>query len=372
MMKSTLKKTWAKKCFWGMLTGFLILLVGIVWFCWPVEAQKTEKTTPIKVKIQEIGTMKGNSEQYYAGEIRSIYETELSFQTTGKILSRQVKVGDRVKRGDVIASLDTRDLEQHQRSSLASEANAQSQLKLAKKNMDRYQQLLAVGAISQSVYDSYEQQYESSQAAVMAGQADVSASSNQLGYGVLTADRDGIIMMLKAEQGQVVSAGEVVAAIADEDALQIVFSIPEQQMEKLTVGDIVSVTLTSTPMKTYQASVREISPVADNSTRTFLVKAKMLEIPKEMRLGMTAQVVLDSPKDASLQVPRSAICKTTEGMGVWTYQAGKAVFCPIVAGSVENDMVVVMDGLIAGSKVVVAGVQKLYEGAPLEVLHGSE
>ena len=77
-------------------------------------------------------------------------------------------------------------------------------------------------------------------------------------------------------------------------------------------------------------------------------------------------------KDARLQVPRSAICKTTEGMGVWTYQAGKAVFCPIVAGSVENDMVVVMDGLIAGSKVVVAGVQKLYEGAPLEVLHGSE
>lgn len=325
------------------------------------------KIERIRVKVLEVGMENRNGGGGYAAEIRSQYETELAFQVGGRISDRRVKLGDRVERGDVLAVLDTRDLIQSQRNVQAQDASIESQLKLAEKNLMRYKNLLAQGAVSQAAYDSYEQQYEGAVAAMEQSQAQLQESANQIGYSMLVADRAGVITKLKAEPGQIVSAGENVVAIADEQSLEVDFSLSEAEIGKLSVGQNVMVKLNQKDKESYQAVVREIAPMADAATRTFLVKAGIKDFPKDMRLGMTAQVNAMFSDGQKCYIPRSAIVDKN-GMGVWIEENGLIHFRAIQLGENKEDMVEVVSGLDLGEKIVTAGVQKLHEGDCVEVM----
>lgn len=359
---------WNNKRKWYFICGIFICsaLLGIAYMLLDADGGAVKKET-IRVKVLEVGLEQRNVGDSYAAEIRSQYETELAFQVGGRISDRRVKLGDKVKRGDILAVLDTKDLVQSQRSVQAQSASIESQLKLAEKNLMRYKTLLAQGAVSQAVYDSYEQQYEGAVAAKEQSQAQLQASANQVGYSMLVADRAGVITKLKVEPGQIVSAGENVVAIADEQSLEADFSLSESEIGKLVVGQNVMVKLNQKDKDSYKAVIQEIAPMADAATRTFLVKARMKDFPKEMRLGMTAQVnavFSDGPK---CYIPRSAIVDKN-GMGVWIEENGIIHFRAIKLGENTEDMVEVVSGLNVGEKVVTAGVQKLHEGDCVEVM----
>ena len=120
----------------------------------PEAPKPAEAAAPVKVFV--VGETEGTAAQVYAGEVHSVYESNLSFQTAGKILSRRVKAGDRVRKGQVLAVLDTRDLEQAVYNTQAQASAVNSQLKLAEKNMNDYFDIdLYYGLLKVSVKSSY-------------------------------------------------------------------------------------------------------------------------------------------------------------------------------------------------------------------------
>lgn len=358
-----LEKISSKHKIYGSIGVAIIGILVVMAFFWLDSDEKKSKVAITPVKLFVVGESDKAFSHEWAGEIKSLYETDLAFQTSGKVLYRKVKVGDHVCQGDVIAVLDSRDLEQTVRNTKAQEASARSQLRLAEKNMQRFNALMNAGAVSEATYDQYVQQYEAAEATVEQAQAQAEQSTNQLGYSMLLADRDGVVTKMKLESGQVVSAGETVATLADENNLVIEASVPESDMKNIEIGNKLKANLWSDGKTPYDAVICEVSPIADNETRTYKVKAQLQGDLTKVRIGITAKSYMEKETNPAIYIPVAAIIEQpSNGKGVWLVKDGKVHFLKIELGQLIKEQVEVLSGLSLGEKIVAAGVQQLHEG----------
>lgn len=325
---------------------------------------------PVKIKTFTVGgANKENQQSTYSGEIRSRYESNLSFQAGGKIIARNIQSGSVVHKGDVLFQLDTRDLRQNVKNYQAQESSSRAQLELAANNLHRYQKLFQEGAVSKAEYEQYAEQYKNALAAVSQSEAQYTQSSNQLDYSDLTAPFDGIITSINAESGQVVSAGQIIAAIAQPNVPEIEFYVPENKIADLSIGENVSAGFWAFPDLRLNAAVKEISPFADSITHTFKVRASLLRAPASVKLGMTASISVPTlAHDSIVRIPLAAVYQSeNEGSGVWLVHNNKLAFTPVVLGKpVDNKNVNVLSGLSQGDCIAAAGVNELYEGEFIE------
>ncbi len=348
----------------GCLVILGLLLIGIVVYMQldSEDPLKDKSSEPISVRIYTVPSGTADAQTEYTGTVRSHYEAKLAFQTAGKIISREVERGQAVHVGQVLATIDTRDLQQSVRNAEAQVSSAQAQLELAQRNIQRYEHLLAAGAVSQEIYDQYKQQYDAAAALVEQGQAQAAQSRNQLGYSQLIADRDGVIVKLDAEPGQYVSAGESVMTLADAQALEIEFAVPERDMGNIHLQDVVQVRSWALPGQLLPAVIQEISQMADADTQTFKVRAAVTEAADTLKLGMSAAVQLSSAGKADICVPLAAVFEREGQKGVWLEQEGSVHFVPVVLGLPSGQEVEVKEGLHPEDRIIAAGVDKLQEG----------
>ena len=314
---------------------------------------------PPLVKVQKINPSNVAQEEIYSGVVKGRYETKLSFQVGGKIISRNVQTGSTVRVGDILMTLDAKDIAEQSRSAEAQVASAQAQLKLAKVNLDRYNELFKSEAIAAAALDQYRTQYDAAKAAYDAAVAQAQQSRNALEYTTLTADADGVIAEVSAEVGQVVAAGQNVLTLVQTDELEVVVNIPENKISAVQIGRNVSINFWATS-DAVQGTVREISPVADSASRTFAVKISLPDV-KNIQLGMTANVSMREVSPSEIILPLSAIYQTGDAAQVWLVDDGKVSLRKIEVTALDDNKVRVR-GLKSGDTVVVAGVQKLRDG----------
>ena len=342
----------------------LVIIAGIVYAVWPKSTQAVEAKVT-KVQVMTIGQDAVGDVQTYAGEVHSSYSTDIAFQVSGRVIEKRVKVGDRVSKGQVLAVLDSSDLEQSQRTAQAQVNNAESQLALQERNNSRYGQLASEGAISQVTYDTQNQQYQAAQAQYDQAQAQLEQSNLQLQHTQLVADHDGVVTALNLDAGKIVSAGQAVASIADDSALEIQFSVPEKEVKNYQVGQDVTVSFQDDNSGIMQARVREVAPMADATTRTFLIKADFINPPSWLRLGMTARVNQDQSNMTGIKVPRSAI--VSQGTtGVYIVSNHQVDFTPVTVLTSQGDYAIITGNIHKGDVIVTAGVSKLQDGQSVE------
>jgi len=298
------------------------------------------------------------------GEVKPRYESAQGFRVNGKIIERKVEIGATVKKGQLLARLDSADATLSVQSSAADVSAAEAQLALAKANLERQRQLIDKKFISTASLDSYEAQYKSANARLQQTKALTSVNSNLSRYTALTADRDGIVTDIRAEPGQVVTAGEVIARIIDPTQLEVHIPVPESRMTSLAVNDPATMRLWAKREKTYQAKIREIAPAADAVTRSFLVKISILDADENVRLGMTAGVKLSKDDSSAILVPSAAVTQLKDQPTVWLLdkKTNKVNPRPVSLGSYREDGALINDGLKVGDTIVIAGVEALQAG----------
>ena len=245
---------------------------------------------------------------------------------------------------------------------------AQSQLKLAENNLNRYRQLYEQNAISRAQLDQYQSAYDSAVAAVQQTSAQYMQGANQLGYSVLYANSAGVISAVSAEAGQIVSAGQAALTLVQDDDREIEINVPENRIEELRRAQLLRVTFWALPGVTADGKVREISPVADKISRTYKVRISLVNPPAEIKLGMTATVAAARPgSQQTVSIPLSAIYQTGDTPNVWVVENGALSLRPITVGRFGDNQVEVLNGLQNGDVVVSAGVHKLREGQKVRV-----
>lgn len=301
----------------------------------------------------------------YAGEIRAHEESPLAFRVSGKIVERRVDIGDRVKKGELLASLDSGDLEAQARAAQARLVAAKAQLQRARADQDRYAKLAEQQVISQSSMDAQNAAASAVQGQADAARAELRLARNQVEYSQLRAPADGVITARHAEAGQVVGAGQAVFTLAAVGAREVAFAVPEGAVDRMQPGQLITVELWSEPGKRWPGEVREVSPAADPATRTYAVRATVEAPAEALDLGQSAQVFVDGDATRRLSVPLAALQRIGEGqvaVFVVNSETSMLKLQPIKIGAYGNDRVPVMDGLTADAWVVAAGGHLLRAG----------
>ena len=334
-------------------------------------AKDVEPPKPPVVKVQQVKLSNAASEENYSGVVKGRYETNLSFQVGGKIISRDVQTGSLVRAGEILMTLDPKDIVEQSRSADAQVASAQAQLQLAKSNLERYTELFKSEAIAAAVLDQYRTQYDAAKAAYESAIAQAQQTQNALEYTTLTANADGVISAVNAEVGQVVAAGQTVLTLVQSAELEVVVNIPENKISAVQTGQRVSINFWATS-DLVSGTVREISPMADSASRTFAVKISLLEMPSNrIQLGMTANVAMTAANSPNaIILPMSAIYQTGDAAQVWLVDGGKVSLCKVEVTAFDDNNVRVR-GLKSGDTVVVAGVHKLRDGQEVRILADS-
>ncbi len=354
----------------GKLLACLLLPLTMFLACTPQDRQPQQVARP--VKVVRIGDETAAGVMSFAGEVRARYETTLAFRVSGKMIHRFVEVGDRVHKGQLLARLDSNDYQLGTDALHAQFKSARAEQDFLRDDLARYHELLNLRVISPAEFDRRETAYITARERVAALKAQLSQATNQLQYTDLPADRDGVVTALEAEVGQVVAAGQPIVKLARLDEKEIHIDIPEQRVAEIKLHQKVRVTLWAGGDRQITARVREIAAAADPASRTYRVKATLLEGQDEARLGKTATVWIPLTTPSRIAVPLSAVFtpqNEPERPRVWVLdeQAGTVRSVPVRLGESLDGERIAVEGVVSGQLVVSAGVQRLAEGQAVRV-----
>jgi RND family efflux transporter MFP subunit len=299
------------------------------------------------------------------GEVKPRYESDLSFRVDGKLVSRRVDVGAAVKEGDTLATLDVQDYQNKLHSAEADVAAAEAAFVEAQSTEDRLGKLVKNGWTPKANYETALHNLRAAEAKHASAKANLALTRDQLNYTELRAEFDGVITAVGAEAGQNVSSGQMVfklARLTDKDGA---FNIAETALlDHRNEGAEVIVWPLSNPQLTIEGVVREISPVADATTRTYTVKVTLKNPPPTIRFGMSIGGRWKGSPALVVSLPLSVVFEKNGSPAVWVFdqQSGSAMLRPVTVARYEADTVLIAGGLAKGDIVVTAGINTLREG----------
>ena len=340
----------------------IALVSGVLLAC--SKEEKAASPPPRTVRVLKIEMSALSTGGQASGTIQSRYSANVGFLVPGRLIERPVDIGTVVKKGDVLARLDSTDYENKLQAAKSQVAAAQGEVAQAAPQEQRMRSLLKQGFTTQLNYDVALRNLNTAQANLQAAQANLRLAQDQLAYTVLKAESDGAITETGPDPGQVVSAGQMIVVLSQMSAREAVFAMGEGAIARLPQDAVVRVTLQSDPTVAADGSVREVSPTADPITGTYTIKVSLTDPPEAMRMGA---VVIGSIHKAGQDVaivPTSAVLQTGDKAAVWVVDpAGPVVHRRAVKMlRFDADSVTVSEGLKEGDLVVTAGVNLLAEG----------
>ena len=340
----------------------LLAVVSVLSAC----SKPTPSEEPVRaVKVMTVGADAQRSNVEYSGEVRARVESRLGFRVAGKIVRRQVELGQKVRAGEVLAQLDPQDYKLNADAARAQVAAAVTNRDLAAADFRRFKDLREQNFISSAELERRETTLKAAQAQFDQAQAQLTGQGNQLAYTTLVADVSGVVTAVDADVGQVVAAGTPIVRIAQDGPRDVVFSVPEDKVHAVRVGSSAQVALWAS-QQTLLGTVREVAASADPVTRTFSVKLTM-NAKEVLALGATVTVTAaafahgDKPV---IKLPTSALLRDGNSSAVWLLDPASMTvkLKPIEIVTADGNEVVIGGGLEPGMQVVVAGVHVLQPG----------
>jgi membrane fusion protein, multidrug efflux system len=359
----------------------LVLISAILAAC----SRPEPAPEPVRaVRTLTVQDQSAASHYEYAAEVRARTESRLSFRVGGKLVKRQVDLGDAVKAGQVLAQLDPQDLKLAQDNARAQMAAAQANYDLAAADFKRFKDLRDQNFISAAELERRETTLKAALASLNQSKAQTQVQTNQAGYALLVSDVAGVVTGVDAEPGAVVSSGSTVLRVAQNGPRDVVFSVPEDKVAQMR-SLAASTSASNTAFKAqawgegkpwWPLKVREIAAAADPVTRTFLVKADLgSSASAEVSLGQTMSVIVDLPQVFGIsKLPLSALKEDQGQTKVWLVDASSMTVklqAVSVAGADGNEAVI-SAGLKPGDAVVTAGVHVLQPGQKVKWLQDAK
>ncbi len=347
------------------LEGITALAISGALGCAEEAPPAPDPVRPVKILEISAGGSMGTVE--FPGEIRAAQQAELAFEDAGKLLELLVRDGQEVSLDQVLARLDPRDFE-----SIRDVENAM--LAKAEADFSRIKALYDADIASQQEFDAARSQFEIARA-----NAD-RALKNLEDDAVITAPFAGTVAKVYVENFQNVQAKEIIVLLQDTSSLEVAVAIPETAFARTRRGTSEEernavlqpmVFVSSVEGRSFPAKVREFSPTADPTSRTYEAVVS-IQSPSDITLlpGMTASVRVNAlaggtESGGSIQIPaRSALADEQGNAYVWkvdrsSMQASRAA---VELGALTGDSVTVTSGLASGDWIAVSGVHQLREG----------
>jgi membrane fusion protein, multidrug efflux system len=280
-------------------------------------------------------------------------EVDLAFETSGKVVGIHFEEGSRVRKGDLLAKINDRQLQ-------AQLLKLQAQKKLVEEREFRQRQLLDRDAISRESYDQVATELQSIEADIMLIEARISETE-------LRAPFDGIVGLRLISEGAFASTQTRIVKLVKNRPLKIEFSIPERYAGEVAPGFPITFAIDGIP-KSFDAKVYAIDPKVDLATRTIIVRALYPNTNEELKSGRFASVRAQlSQIDSAISIPTEALIPEMEGEKVYIMKNGKAAERKVLTGLRTESHIQITNGLEFGDTLLTTAILQLRDGLSVQL-----
>jgi len=306
--------------------------------------------------------------------VQAFISAPIFARTNGYLRSWYVDIGTHVKQGQLLAEIETPEVDQQLRQARADLATAEANLNLAQITARRFQDLLKSNSVSQQDTDNAVGALAANRATVQANQANVSRLEQLQSFEKIYAPFDGIITARKTDIGALINAGSAGGAqaelfdIAQPDRLRVYVSVPEAYSQAARPGLTADLSLAEFPGRRFQGKVVRTAEAIDPATRTLLVQIEVQNPTGQLLTGSYAEVHLKlSSGMTSYVIPVNTLLFRKEGLRVAVVQDGKVVLTPVTAGHDYGDKIQIIAGLTGNESLVLNPPDAVTNGQPVRV-----
>lgn len=327
------------------------------------EAQKAPTVAPVAVQTAPVEMRPMPTYVPLTGQLVSGQQTELAANASGRVVATKVERGSKVKKGDVLATLDTRMAALSAAEARANIATMEAQAAAAKTECDRARALLASGAISAAESDRLEAQCRTSSLSVSAAQVRSRLASQSVSDGVIRAPFDGVIAERYVDAGEYVMANNRVVSLVDLGRLRLETSVPEAYLNATREGLHVSFTVASQADRVFGATVKFVSAAVRPATRDVVIEAVVDEADAAaLRPGMFASLRLPTGEEKQAVVPAAALTSRDGKPAVFVLVGDRVEQRLVQRGDAVGASVALRRGLAEGERVVLSPAADLKNG----------
>lgn len=363
---------------WLLLgAGVLVLILAVV-----VLQSSFSTTNEVEVTtVTFVSPAQASAVLTASGYVVAQRKAAIASKATGRLVYLGFEEGDKVKKGEIIARIESADVEAALAQARATLQQYKAELHDAQQSYERAKSLLERALISQAEYDAAKARYDRVIASITAAEAAVKAAEVQVENTIIRAPFDGTILTKNADVGEVVapfaagaSSRVAVVTIADMASLEVEADVSESNIERVTVGQPCEIALDAYPDQRHRGYVHKIIPTADRAKATVQTKVRFVDKDSRVLPEMSAKVNFlakavaeESNSKPKLAVDASAITKRVGKNVVFRISDNTATEVAVELGKPMGTSMEILSGLAVNDKVVLRPSENLRSGSKIKV-----
>ena len=304
-----------------------------------------------------------------SGTLTAEEQATVRSQITGSVIETFAEPGDAVRRGEVLARLDTAALAEALTSARAAVTNARNNVAQAQREEERQKILAAAGAVADRNVETARQTTVGARASLAQAQAQLSAAQEQLGHTRVSAPFAGVVSEKQTSAGDVVQPGTALYTVVDPSSLELEAAVSAQQLAQLRIGTPVTFHVNGFPNRTFRGQITRINPSADPATRQVRVYAEIPNPGSDLVAGLFAEGRVESQSRNGLILPVNAIDRRMIRPAVLRVKDGKIERVEVQLGLLDEQAqrIEVRQGVKAGDVVLLGAAQEIPPGTAVRL-----
>jgi RND family efflux transporter MFP subunit len=312
------------------------------------------------------------------GNVQPYISSPIYARTNGYLKKWYFDIGAHVKQGELLAVIETPEVDQQLEQARSNLLTAQANLELASITKTRYQGLLKSNAVSQQDVDNAVGTYNANAAIVDADKAAVQQYSALVSFEKVYAPFDGVITARNTDIGDLINSGSTsnvktdLFHIAQPGKLRVYVNVPEEYSRGVTVGMTADLSLAEFPDRKFQGNVVRTADDINLTTRTLLIEIDVDNPTGTLLTGSYAEVHMAIPTQAStFLIPVNTLLFRTEGLRVGIVKDGKVVLAAVTPGHDFGDQIEIVSGLKSDDQVIINPPDSIVSGQEVQIVQAT-
>jgi RND family efflux transporter MFP subunit len=370
---------------WLLLASVLIVVGGVlasgIWS--RVRARTTLSAETAQLAVTAVSVISPTpsapaEEIILPGDVQPFITSPIYARTSGYLKKWYFDIGAHVKKGQLLAVIETPEVDQQLQQARSNLATAQANLELATVTKARYQGLLKSNAVSQQDVDNAVGTYNANKAIVEADQAAVEQYASLVSFEKIYAPFDGVITARNTDIGDLINSGSNANVktdlfhIAQPSTLRVYVNVPEEYSRGIKTGMTAELALSEFPGRTFQGKLVRTADAINITTRTLLIEIEVANPTGTLLTGSYAEVHLKvSAQPSTFVIPVNTLIFRAEGLRVGLVKNGQVVLTSVTPGHDFGNQIEIVSGLKPDDQVIINPPDSVVTGQQVQIVQAS-
>ncbi|MFC1509215.1 efflux RND transporter periplasmic adaptor subunit [Candidatus Omnitrophota bacterium] len=339
-----------------------------------LNSRSSPASEAVAVRCYKVALIDFRDDLPVMGTVRGALKIELKFEVNGVIESINFREGDVIYKGDPIASLNKQDAQLKVDYSKSKLESSKVQYLASKKKLEIHQKLYKIGGIIKAKLEEVELEAKSQELQVESAKVELKSAKAEFEKTDLYAPRDGVLGSRDAEVGEFVTPQNKIATLYDTMDVFVELGIVERDIDKIALGQDVTVTVDAYPGMEFTGTVDNVFPIIEGKSRTLTVRVGIQNLDALLLPGMFARAVITVAEfENAIVIPSMSLNKLDTGYEVFFVDRNNtAQSRPVEVAYVTTDYTVVSSGLYEDELVITDAPQELKSGLPVNIIDVEE